>query len=88
MSPCLVVFSQGEEPVFMQPQVARELLECGQTAPRLTLHALLPSPRAHLQEILADMGIKVMGDVISILKHAKKVQCIHLLLCKNRLVVC
>jgi hypothetical protein len=26
-----------------------------------------------IQDILADMGIKVMGDVIGILKHAKKV---------------
>ena len=26
-----------------------------------------------MQDILNDMGIKVMGDVISILKHAKQV---------------
>jgi hypothetical protein len=27
------------------------------------------------KDILGDMGIKVMGDVIGILKHAKKVRC-------------
>ena len=32
------------------------------------------APHTHtFQDILNDMGIKVMGDVISILKHAKQV---------------
>ena len=30
-------------------------------------------PISFMQDILNDMGIKVMGDVISILKHAKQV---------------
>lgn len=38
-----------------------------------SMYIVLPPSPSHMQDILADMGIKVMGDVIGILKHAKKV---------------